>query len=148
MATSELFLLGMVLIYLVPWLVWRVFNLDSFAPLAIIQIIGGVIMGPGILGAVFPTQHAALFTPQVMTAFNGIAWWGVMLFVFLAGVELDTRAAWANRKETALTAALALVTPLVLGSIAAFTMISLSPMWQGAQGGWMSWRRRLATSAI
>lgn len=134
MSTSELFLIGMVLIYVAPWLIWRVFNLDSFAPLAIIQIIAGVIMGPGILGVVLPLQHAALFNPQVMMAFNGIAWWGVMMFVFLAGVELDVAAAWDNRQETILTATLALLTPLLLGSLAAFVMLSWSPMWQGGHG--------------
>ena len=35
---------------------------------------------------------------------SGIAVWAVMMFVFSAGLELDLGDAWANRRETAVTA--------------------------------------------
>lgn len=43
-----------------------------------------------------------------MQSLNGIAWWAVMLFVMIAGIELDLRQAWAHRRESSLTAGLAL----------------------------------------
>jgi Kef-type K+ transport system membrane component KefB len=48
-----------------------------------------------------------------------VAWWAVMLFVFLAGIELDLSQAWAAKKESALTAGLALLVPLIFGAAAA-----------------------------
>ena len=64
-------------------------------------------IGPGVLGKALPELHAAVFTAPVITALNGVAWWAVMLFVMIAGIELDIRKAWENRRETGVTAGLA-----------------------------------------
>lgn len=133
MTTTELFLLAMLIIFSLPWLVWRLFRTDGYAPLVVVQIVGGVLLGPGVAGAMFPEAHAALFSPQVITALNGIAWWGVMLFVFIAGVELDLKAAWGSRRETGVTAASALVVPLLFG-MAAATILLRDSGWIGANG--------------
>jgi len=45
-----------------------------------------------------------------------------MLFVMIAGIELDLKSAWVHRKESTLTAALALIAPLLLGSAAAWIL--------------------------
>jgi hypothetical protein len=42
-----------------------------------------------------------------------------MIFVWLAGIELDLKQAWAERRETGVTAGLALVMPLLFGCAAA-----------------------------
>lgn len=133
MTTTELFLLAMLIIFSLPWLVWRLLRTDGYAPLVVVQIVGGVLLGPGVAGAMFPDAHAALFSPQVITALNGIAWWGVMLFVFIAGVELDLKAAWGSRRETGVTAAAALVVPLLFGMAAAAILLRDSG-WIGANG--------------
>lgn len=125
-SVTELFLLALIVIFAVPYLFWRVFRTDHWAPLVVVQIIAGILLGPGVLGAVFPAEHAIVFTPQVIGALNGIAWWAVMLFVFSAGLELDLQDAWAWRHETALTAGLALGFPLILGSAAAFLLLQIS----------------------
>ena len=125
-SVTELFLLALIVIFAVPYLVWRVLRTDHWAPLVVVQIIAGILLGPGVLGAVFPAEHAIVFTPQVIGALNGIAWWAVMLFVFSAGLELDLQDAWAWRHETALTAGLALGFPLILGAAAAFLLLQIS----------------------
>ena len=125
-SVTELFLLALIVIFAVPYLVWRVFRTDHWAPLVVVQIVAGILLGPGVLGALFPAEHAIVFTPQVIGALNGIAWWAVMLFVFSAGLELDLKDAWTWRHETALTAGLALGFPLILGSGAAFLLLQLS----------------------
>ena len=84
-SVTELFLLALIVIFAVPYLVWRVFRTDHWAPLVVVQIVAGILLGPGVLGALFPAEHAIVFTPQVIGALNGIAWWAVMLFVFSAG---------------------------------------------------------------
>ena len=87
--TTELFLAAMLVIFTVPWLAWRLLRTDRIAPLVVVQIVGGILLGPGVLGAAFPQAYQTVFTPDVITALNGIAWWAVMIFVFIAGVELD-----------------------------------------------------------
>jgi Kef-type K+ transport system membrane component KefB len=134
MTTTELFLVAMLLIYSVPFLLWRVLRLDGFAPLAIVQIICGILLGPGLLGVAVPDFHQAVFSPSVIAPLNGIAWWGVMIFVFLAGVELDLQQAWAERRDTVVTAGFALIVPLVLGCAAGFGLLSFSATWVGPRG--------------
>jgi len=130
MGITEIFLIAMLIIFAGPYLVWRIFNLDYYAPLVVVQIMAGILLGPGLLGALFPDYYAFIFTPLVVQALNGIAWWGVMLYVWIAGIELDLNKAWVNRRETGITAALALGTPLVFGCAAALVMLRY-PGWIG-----------------
>lgn len=130
---TELFLLAMLLIYTVPFLIWRLGRTDYHAPLVVVQIIAGILLGPGVLGAAFPSYYHFLFTPEVVQTLNGIAWWAVMLFVFIAGLELDLSTAWRNRRETGITAGLALFTPMVFGAVAGLVMIRF-PGWIGPAG--------------
>ena len=133
MSTSELFLAALLIIFGLPFAVWRLADTENYAPLVVIQIGTGILLGPGILGEQFPQVYQAIFTPTVLGSLNGLAWWGVILFVWLAGLELDLAQAWRHRHESVITASLALSAPLGLGSIAAYAMV-LQPGWQGPSG--------------
>ena len=133
MTTTEIFLIAMLIILTVPYLAWRLFRTDHYAPLVVVQIICGILLGPGVLGAAFPDYYAFVFNPQVVAALNGIAWWAVMMFVWVAGIELDLRQAWEKIGETSVTAGFALFTPLAFGAVAAVAMIQF-PGWIGAKG--------------
>ncbi len=122
-STTETFLIAIGIIFTVPYLIWRLGKTDYYAPLVVVQIITGILLGPGILGRIFPDYYAFVFTQPVVQSLNGIAWWAVMIFVWIAGIELDLKKAWAHRRESTITAGLALATPLVLGSIAAAGML-------------------------
>jgi Kef-type K+ transport system membrane component KefB len=134
MSTSEIFLIAMTIIFTVPFLVWRLFRTEYYAPLVVVQIIGGILLGPGVLGAVFPDYYQFVFNPQVIGQLNGIAQWAVMLFVWMAGIELDLEKAWRHRRETGITAGLALGVPLLFGCAAALAMLAMSGGWIGSQG--------------
>ncbi len=129
--TTELFLIAMLIVFALPWLFWRLFKTDYYAPLVVVQIVAGVLLGPGILGAVFPEYYAAIFRPEVITALNGVAWWAVMMFVFAAGLELDLQEAWAQRRESGVTAGFALVVPMLFGCAAALLLLATGPGWAG-----------------
>lgn len=73
---TELFLIAMVLIFSVPFLIWRLGRTEYYAPLVVVQIITGILLGPGVLGAAFPEYYQFVFTPEVVTALNGVAWVG------------------------------------------------------------------------
>ena len=133
MTTTEIYLIALLIIFAVPWLIWRVGRTDTWAPLVVVQIIAGILLGPGVLGAIFPAYYAFVFRPEVVTALNGVAWWAVMLFVWIAGVELDLTRAWRYRRETGVTAGLALLIPLLLGSAAAL-ILAQWPGWSGPEG--------------
>jgi len=136
MATTEIYLIAMLLIFAVPYLIWRLGNTDYWAPLVIVQIITGVLLGPGVLGKAYPEYYSFVFNPQVIQSLNGIAWWAVMIFVMLAGIELDLKKAWEHRRESSITAGLALGVPLVFGSVVAAGMLGFAG-WIGPQAqGW------------
>ena len=56
MNTTELYLVAMLIIFSLPYLVWRGLRTEAYAPLAVVQIIGGIVLGPGVLGALFRTH--------------------------------------------------------------------------------------------
>ncbi|HEX4667340.1 MAG TPA: hypothetical protein VH207_12135 [Chthoniobacterales bacterium] len=89
MSTSEVFLIAMTIIFTVPYFVWRLCRTEYYAPLVVVQIIGGILLGPGVLGALFPDYYRFVFNPQVIDQLNGIAQWAIMIFVWVAGIELD-----------------------------------------------------------
>ena len=119
MNTTEIYLIAMGIVFTVPYLIWRLGRTEQVAPLVVVQIITGILLGPGVLGNLFPAYYQFVFNPSVVQSLNGVAWWAVMLFVFLAGIELDLSQAWAAKKESALTAGLALLVPLIFGAVAA-----------------------------
>jgi hypothetical protein len=71
--TTEVFLIAMGIIFTVPYLIWRLLRIDYYAPLVVVQILTGILLGPGILGRFFP---AYVFRPGVIAPLNGIAWSG------------------------------------------------------------------------
>jgi len=137
MNTTEVFLIAMLIIFTMPYLIWRVGRTEYFAPLVVVQIITGILLGPGILGAAFPEYYRFVFNPAVIQPLNGIAWWAVMVFVWIAGIELDLQKAWEHRLESGITAGLALGVPLAFGSAAAIGML-MFPGWVGAKA--MTWQ--------
>ena len=133
MTTTEIFLIALLLIFTAPYLIWRGLRTEYYAPLVVVQIVCGILLGPGVLGAVAPGYYEFVFNPQVITALNGVAWWAVMIFVWIAGIELDLKQAWARRGETGVTAGLALTVPLIFGAVAGIAMLQL-PGWVGPNG--------------
>ncbi len=137
MTTTEIYLIAMAIIFTAPYLIWRVFKTDYYAPLVVVQIIAGILLGPGILGKLYPDYYAFVFSAPVVQSLNGIAWWAVMVFVWIAGIELDLNKAWAHRRESTITAGLALGMPLLFGCAAAAGMLMYDG-WVGPQG--MRWQ--------
>ena len=137
MNTTEIFLIAMAIIFTVPYLIWRVGKTDYYAPLVVVQILTGILLGPGILGKAFPEYYQFVFSAPVIQSLNGIAWWAVMLFVMIAGIELDLSKAWAHRRESSITAGLALGTPLLFGCAAALLLLNGSS-WMGPKA--LSWQ--------
>lgn len=137
MTTSEVFLIAILIIFAIPYLIWRLGRTEYYAPLVVVQIVMGIVLGPGVLGALLPDYHAFVFSPPVVQSLNGIAWWAVMCFVWLAGIELDLKSAWQHRRESSITAGLALGVPLLAGCLVA-AGLALQESWVGARA--MTWQ--------
>ncbi|MBC3807783.1 cation:proton antiporter [Undibacterium seohonense] len=126
MTNTEIFLIAMLVIFSVPYLIWRVGRTEYFAPLVVVQIITGILLGPGVLGNAFPEVFQFVFNPIVVQHLNGVALWAVMIFVMIAGVELDLKQAWEHKRETGITAGMALGFPLIAGGLVALVMLTMT----------------------
>ncbi len=136
MTTTEIFLVAMLMIFAIPYLIWRLGRTEYFAPLVVVQIVTGILLGPGILGKLYPDYYAFIFTEPVVQSLTGIAWWGVMIFVWIAGIELDLSKAWRHRRETGITAGLALGMPLLFGCGAAAAILTYDGWIGGSARTW------------
>jgi len=137
----EAFLIAMLIIFSIPFLIWRYFRTDYFAPMVVVQIVTGIVLGPGALGAYFKDYYRQVFSEVTIQNLNGIASWAVMIFVFVAGLELDLSNVWRYRRESGITAGLALGVPLSLGCIVGF-LLAQHPGWIGVQAH--TWQFTLA----
>lgn len=114
-------------IVLLPWLVWRVGLIRRVTPLAVVQILVGVLLGPSCFGQVAPALHAALFTRPVLAALDGVSSLGVLLYVFVTALHLDVA---MLRRDGRMFGALAfgsVSAPLLLGLGAGAWMLHAVP---------------------
>jgi Kef-type K+ transport system membrane component KefB len=120
-------LLVTLLLVLGPWLLWRIPAVRRLAPLAVLQILMGLMLGPTLFGRLAPETHAAFFSPWVLNALNGLSNIGVALYVFCSGLHLDTGALRNSTRRLGPMAAGSMGLPLVLGLGAGFCIASVWP---------------------
>ena len=53
------------------------------------EIVAGIVLGPSLLGYFFPEFSAALFPPESLMNLNLLSQIGLVLFMFVIGLELD-----------------------------------------------------------
>ena len=85
-------LLALIVIVIAARLLGAIFRRMN-QPEVIGEMIAGILLGPSLLGHVAPGLSAQLFSPAVMPFLSVIAQIGVILYMFLVGVELDTETA-------------------------------------------------------
>jgi Kef-type K+ transport system membrane component KefB len=58
-------------------------------PLVIGEILAGIILGPSVMGLLFPSFSAFLFPPQSLQNIHFLSQIGLILFMFVIGMDLD-----------------------------------------------------------
>jgi Kef-type K+ transport system membrane component KefB len=86
------------------------------------EVLAGILLGPSLLGQVAPDALSALFPPAVVTPLSTIAHVGVVLFMFIVGLELDTGVVRQRMRATVLVSVASIVAPFVLGSALALVL--------------------------
>ncbi|MEU9083450.1 cation:proton antiporter [Streptomyces sp. NPDC048357] len=87
-------------------------------PPVIGEVVGGILLGPSLLGLLAPAARAALFPASgaVASALDALYQLGQLLLMFLAGAELRIRASGRERRTGAIVAAAGLVVPFAAGA--------------------------------
>lgn len=126
LSPAALFLIQATLLIAGPWALWRLTGIRHIAPLAVLQIVTGVLLGPSVLGAIAPAFQGALFPADSVPRIGSVAQLAVVLYSFCTGMHLDTREL-ARTPGTGAIALTSFLVPLVIGAALAFPLAALVP---------------------
>ena len=105
---------GAILIAL-PYVAWRYLGFRNVAPLAVVQVMAGLALGPSVLGIAAPDFQHWLFPDANLAKLSGVATISVVLFTFLTGMHLEERMVRNARPATLVVAFSSFLVPLLLG---------------------------------
>ena len=84
-------------------------------PRVIGDIVGGILLGPSLLGLLLPGLSRWLFAPAVVSQINLLGQLGLVLYMFLVGVELNPRHLVGRLPLASRVSAMGIALPLGLG---------------------------------
>src|SRR5438067_6881808 len=84
-------------------------------PQVVGEIAAGIMLGPSVLGAAWPQATNYLFSPKVLPFIDALANVGLIFFMFLIGLELDTRLIRGRGHAAALVSHVSIIFPFLLG---------------------------------
>jgi Kef-type K+ transport system membrane component KefB len=88
-------------------------------PAVIGEVVGGILLGPSLLGRLSPELMAALLPADAAPFLNVIAQLGVILYMFLVGLELDLGVMTTRVSTTIVISQASIIVPFALGSLLA-----------------------------
>jgi Kef-type K+ transport system membrane component KefB len=94
-------------------------------PTVIGEILAGIVLGPSILGHLAPGITAFLFPPESMLNITILSQFGLILFMFSIGMELDITEVRKTLKETLLISHTSTIVPFFFGMLAAYFIYDL-----------------------
>jgi Kef-type K+ transport system membrane component KefB len=97
---------------------FRAFN----QPPVIGEIIAGILLGPSLLGRIAPAIGAYVLPAQVAPLLGTVSQIGVILYMFLVGVELDPALLRQHRNSTIGISHASIVAPFVMGAALALIL--------------------------
>ncbi len=83
------------------------------------EILAGICLGASLLGVLWPEALAYLFPPEIIGALRVLAQVGLVLFMFLIGLELDLGKLRGHGRKAVVISQASIVTPMVLGGLLA-----------------------------
>jgi len=84
------------------------------------EILAGVLLGPSLLGALFPDFMHALFPASTATIFTGLAQVGLIFLMFQIGLEFEfQRHLGGNHRSIVLISLIGLAAPFAMGYLSA-----------------------------
>ncbi len=84
-------------------------------PTVIGEIAAGIMLGPSLVGRSLPNVSAELFPPESLGNLQFLSQIGLILFMFVVGMELDLKVLRNRAKDAVLVSHASIVIPFVLG---------------------------------
>jgi Kef-type K+ transport system membrane component KefB len=120
-ATSEAFfhvLVALAAVVIVGRLLGRLLRAIGQPPV-IGEVVAGILLGPSLLGRLSPALSAYILPVSVSPFLNVVAQLGVVLYMFLVGLELNGDLVRERAHATVATSHASIIVPFVLGSLLA-----------------------------
>jgi Kef-type K+ transport system membrane component KefB len=86
------------------------------------EIIGGILVGPSVFGRFAPHLSAALFPLNSLGPFETLSTVGLVLFLFLIGMELDYEHLYRQRATALLASGMSILLPFAMGALLAHSL--------------------------
>jgi Kef-type K+ transport system membrane component KefB len=83
------------------------------------EIIGGILLGPSAFGRVAPHSWAAMFPRESLGSFEVLSTVGLILFLFLIGVEIDYEHLRRQKTTATLASAMSILLPFAMAVMVA-----------------------------
>jgi Kef-type K+ transport system membrane component KefB len=106
------------------------------------EIAAGLVLGPSLFGRLFPSLFHSVFDPGIAPIFNILSQLGLILTMFLIGLEFDFDHLPDNRRTAASVSIAGIVVPFSLGFILGKVMHSAL----GLTGSWVNFALFMATA--
>ena len=91
-------------------------------PQVVGEMLAGILLGPTILGAAAPGLFSVVFPAGSLRFLNTLCQIGLVLFMFLVGLELDPQAMKGRGHAAVLTSHASILAPMLLGSLLAIVI--------------------------
>jgi len=88
-------------------------------PLVIAEVVAGILLGPSLLGAVAPDVATALFPAASLGILGMLSQVGLILFMFLVGLEMDLGLLRGRGRASVLISHTSIIAPFLLGAVLA-----------------------------
>lgn len=89
-------------------------------PSVIGEIIAGIALGPSLFGMYFPETSALLFPTESLGNLQLLSQVGLVLFMFVIGMELDLKVLKSKAKDAVVISHASIVVPFALGMVLAY----------------------------
>jgi len=89
-------------------------------PTVIGEITAGILLGPSILGHFFPDISGFLFPVDSLSNINLLSQFGLILFMYVIGMELDISIVRKKIRETIIISHSSIIAPFFLGMLTAY----------------------------
>ena len=96
---------------------WAISKLGQ--PRVLGEILAGIVLGPSVLGLLWPGALDYLFPAEVISALRVLAQVGLVLFMFLIGLDLDLAKLRGNGREAVVISHASILAPMGLGALLA-----------------------------
>jgi Kef-type K+ transport system membrane component KefB len=97
-------------------------------PVVIGEIVAGIVLGPSLIGRFFPEISAALFPANSLPNLQFLSQIGLILFMFVIGMELDLKVLRNRANEAVVVSHASIIIPFALGmGLALFTYRTFAP---------------------